>query len=136
MADDRLRIDKWLWFARVAKTRTLAQKLVLSGRVRINSLKNDSAAHPVKIGDVLTIAFDRNVRILKITAMASRRGPAVEAQQLYDDLSPPPASRPARETNAAREPGSGRPTKRQRRLLHSFRGDDAWSGDDFPSDSG
>lgn len=130
MTDDRLRIDKWLWFARLAKTRTLAQKLAVSGRVRINREKNDNAAQPVKIGDVLTIALDSGVRVLRISAMATRRGPAPEARLLYEDLAPPvPAESPSRGS------GKGRPTKRDRRNLDRFRGHRAESDEDFPSRS-
>ena len=129
MTNDGLRIDKWLWFARLAKTRTLAQKLAVSGRVRINRRKNDSAAHQVKVGDVLTIAFDASVRILKVAALGARRGPAAEARQLYEDLSPPPPAEPAR----GRTPGAGRPTKRDRRAFERFRGTEGGFNDDFPS---
>ena len=121
--DDRQRIDKWLWFARLAKTRTLAQKLAVSGRVRINRERNDSASQPVKIGDTLTIAFDAHVRVLRITAIGIRRGPSPEARGLYEDLSPPVAPAPE-----VRDRGAGRPTKRDRRALDAFRGN---SGDDF-----
>jgi ribosome-associated heat shock protein Hsp15 len=125
--DDRQRIDKWLWFARLAKTRTLAQKLAVSGRVRINRERNDSASQPVKIGDTLTIAFDAHVRVLRIVAIGARRGPSPEARGLYEDLSPPPA--PAPVTAEVRDRGAGRPTKRDRRAIDAFRGS---SGDDFP----
>ncbi len=114
----RQRIDKWLWFARVVKTRTLAQKLVLSGAVRINREKCASASHPLKIGDVLTIAVGRGIRVLKVLAPGERRGPPVEAQGLYEDLSPPP---PPREEPAGS--GGPRPTKRDRRTMDAFRDD-------------
>jgi ribosome-associated heat shock protein Hsp15 len=127
MPDGGLRVDKWLWFARLAKTRTLAQKLAVSGRVRINRQKNDSAAHPVKVGDVLTIAFDASVRVLKIAALGTRRGPAPEARLLYEDLSPPPSVAAV----AERPPGGGRPTKRDRRALDSFRAG-GLANEDFP----
>jgi ribosome-associated heat shock protein Hsp15 len=130
MADDGLRIDKWLWFARLAKTRTLAQKLAVSGRVRVNRQKNDSAAHQVKVGDVLTIAFDAGVRVLRVAALGARRGPAAEARLLYEDLSPPPPPAPVRE----RAPGAGRPTKRDRRAFERFRGAERDLNDDFPSE--
>jgi ribosome-associated heat shock protein Hsp15 len=117
----RQRIDKWLWFARVVKTRTLAQKLVLSGAVRINREKCDSASQPLKPGDVLTIAVGRGIRVLKVAAPGTRRGPAEEARTLYEDLSPP--SDPA----APRASAGPRPTKRDRRALDAFR-------DDFPAD--
>jgi ribosome-associated heat shock protein Hsp15 len=129
MADDSLRIDKWLWFARLAKTRTLAQKLAVSGRVRINRRKNDSAAHPVRPGDVLTIAVESGVRVLRVTAIGARRGPASEARLLYEDMSPPRPVEPA----AARPRGTGRPTKRDRRAFERFRGKDPGFDEDFPS---
>ncbi len=84
----KLRIDKWLWFARVAKTRSLAAKLVVAGNVRVNKEKASAASRSVKPGDVLTIAKDNHVRILEIVALGTRRGPAPEAQQLYKDLTP------------------------------------------------
>jgi ribosome-associated heat shock protein Hsp15 len=129
--DDRQRIDKWLWFARLARTRTAAQRLAVSGRVRVNGSKADSASRSVKIGDVLTIGLESGVRVLRILAEGTRRGPAAEARLLYEDLSPPapPPADPALPASVDREPGSGRPTKRDRRLLASFRG---LAGEDFP----
>lgn len=127
LIDVRLRIDKWLWFARLAKTRTLAQKLATSGRVRVNREKNDNAARPVKVGDVLTIALDSGVRVLRISAMADRRGPAAEARLLYQDLAPPvPAG------SLVKMAGNGRPTKRARRKLDGLRGKPSEWNDDFP----
>ena len=125
--EGRQRIDKWLWFARFAKTRTMAQKLAISGMVRINREKNVSASQPVKAGDVLTIAFESGVRILKVIEPGERRGPATEARLLYEDLTPPPASASA-PASGFRERG-GRPTKRDRRAIDAFRAD----RDDCPS---
>jgi ribosome-associated heat shock protein Hsp15 len=130
----RQRIDKWLWFARLAKTRTIAQKLAISGRVRVNREKNASASRPVKVGDVLTIAFDASVRVLKIAATGNRRGPAAEARLLYEDLSPPPPETDRAARAGERLPGSGRPTKRERRALDAFQAGDAPSGEDFSPD--
>ncbi len=128
--DNRQRIDKWLWFARLAKTRTLAQKLALSGRVRVNRDKNETASRLVKIGDVLTVTGDAGIRVLRIVATGSRRGPPAEARLLYEDLSPPkPADALTTVPAARRAPGAGRPTKRERRALDSFR---LAGGDDFP----
>jgi ribosome-associated heat shock protein Hsp15 len=123
----RQRIDKWLWFARVVKTRTLAQKLAISGAVRVNRVKTDSASRPVRVGDVLTIALDSGVRILRIAAAGQRRGPAAEARLLYEDLSPPQPQ--PREPAAPRPEAGGRPTKRRRRALEAL-----WrsSSDEFP----
>ena len=82
----RQRLDKWLWFARLVKSRTLAAKLIEDGHVRVNSLRVDNAAKAVRADDVLTIAFDRHVRVLKIRLLGERRGPYAEARLLYDDL--------------------------------------------------
>lgn len=125
MSEGRQRIDKWLFFARVVKSRSLAAKLAQSGRVRLNRDKVDQASQPVKAGDVLTITLDRQVRVLKIVSGGERRGSFPEAQLLYEDLTPPPPSRDDRLRSALepiREAGSGRPTKRERRKLDRFRG--------------
>ena len=89
----RLRIDKWLWHARVLKTRTLAAKFVADGHVRLNGTRTLDPAKPVKPSDVLTIALERTVRVLKVVELGARRGPATEAQGLYEDLSPEPPGR-------------------------------------------
>jgi ribosome-associated heat shock protein Hsp15 len=90
-AAQRQRLDKWLWFARVVKTRSLAARLVGEGHVRINAVRGDNPAKLVRVGDVLTVALDRHVRVLKILAPGLRRGPYAEARTLYDDLSSPSA---------------------------------------------
>ncbi len=114
----KLRIDKWLWFARVAKTRSLAAKLVTAGNVRVNKDKVSAASRQVKPGDVLTIAKAGHIRILEVVALGSRRGPAPEAQLLYKDLSPAPEVRPdGPQTGIEHEAHTGRPTKRDRRQL-------------------
>jgi len=119
------RIDKWLWYARVAKSRTLAAELVGDGKVRVNRSRIEKPSHIVKAGDVLTIAIGPRVRVLEVRAPGSRRGPATEAQQLYADLTPPPTPRdPAsdpRSLESGRDAGSGRPTKRDRRLTDKLR---------------
>jgi ribosome-associated heat shock protein Hsp15 len=83
---DRQRLDKWLWHARVVKARTSAAALVESGHVRVNGARQKAPAHVVKIGDVLTIALDRTVRILKVSGFSERRGDATAARVLYEDL--------------------------------------------------
>jgi ribosome-associated heat shock protein Hsp15 len=113
----RQRIDKWLWFARVVKTRTSAQKLVLSGAVRLNREKCDSASQPLKPGDVLTVAVGRGIRVLRVVLPGTRRGPAKEARTLYEDLSPPSAAA------AVRQPAGPRPTKRDRRAIDALHDD-------------
>jgi len=123
-AAGRQRIDKWLWHARVVKTRSLAQKLAEAGHVRKNREKVDQSSDVVRLGDVLTITLPHRVLILKVSGFADRRGSAPEAQRLYEDLSPPPPPREAREPNPAlRAPGTGRPTKRDRRRMDAFEPD-------------
>jgi ribosome-associated heat shock protein Hsp15 len=83
---DRQRLDKWLWHARVVKARTSAAALVEAGHVRINGARETAPGHAIKAGDVLTIALDRTVRVLKVTGFSERRGDASSARVLYDDL--------------------------------------------------
>ena len=113
---NRQRIDKWLWHARVVRTRRAAAALAVSGHVRLNGTRVDGASQPVRTGDVLTIALDRRVRILKVAGFAERRGGAEAMQSLYEDLSPP-QSAPAADLRSGpvREAGAGRPTKQERR---------------------
>ena len=120
------RIDKWLWFARVVKSRTLAAVAVTDGKVRVNRLRIDKPSQTVKCGDVLTIALGNRVRILEVRAPGARRGPASEASTLYADLTPPPPPRdPATDTGpSGRDPGSGRPTKRERRQTDRLHDDE------------
>ncbi len=88
-AADRQRLDKWLWFARVVKSRSLAARLVTDGHVRINAVRADNPAKSVKTGDILTISLDRDVRVLRVVAPGARRGPYPEARLLFDDLAVP-----------------------------------------------
>jgi ribosome-associated heat shock protein Hsp15 len=83
---DRQRLDKFLWHARVVKARTSAAELVERGYVRINGVRETSPGHAVKPGDVLTIALDRTVRVLKVVAFSERRGDANAARVLYEEL--------------------------------------------------
>lgn len=122
MADTAgLRLDKWLWYARFFKSRSLATQFCQTGKLRINGSIVKKAHHAVRPGEVLTFARGNQVRVIKVLALGTRRGPAPEAQALYDDLSPPAPPRPGKPGAAAkpmaREPGSGRPTKRERRQL-------------------
>lgn len=87
MPDPRQRVDKWLWFARVVKSRTGAAKLVEDGHVRVNSVRIDNPAKSVRPGDVLTVALDQDVRVLKVKAPGERRGPLEEARHLFEELS-------------------------------------------------
>ncbi|MFC6490971.1 RNA-binding S4 domain-containing protein [Nitratireductor sp. GCM10026969] len=125
-ADGRQRIDKWLFFARVVKSRSLAARLAQAGRVRVNRNKIDQAAHQVRPGDVLTITLDRRILVYRILASGERRGPADEARLLYEDLTPParPGSAEPPALRPLREPGAGRPTKKDRRALDRWRGEE------------
>jgi ribosome-associated heat shock protein Hsp15 len=120
---DRQRIDKWLWHARVVRTRSAAAALCDAGLVRINGVRIDTSSRPVRPGDVVTIALDRNVRVLKVIGYAERRGSAETARALYEDLTPPPAPR-KEPVSGEREDGSGRPTKRERREIDRLQGRD------------
>ena len=80
------RLDKWLWHARFAKTRTAAARLVTDGHVRVNSRSEVTSAKRVRAGDVLTIALSRDVRVVRLRGLASRRGPATEARTLYENV--------------------------------------------------
>ena len=118
---DRQRIDKWLWHARVVRTRSAAAALSDSGLVRINGARIDSSSRPVRPGDAVTIALDRTVRILKVIGFAERRGSADMARILYEDLTPPPEP-PQEPAAGGREEGAGRPTKRERREIDRLQG--------------
>ncbi|MBZ9802348.1 MULTISPECIES: RNA-binding S4 domain-containing protein [unclassified Mesorhizobium] len=118
VAEGRQRIDKWLFFSRAVKSRSLAAKLVVAGRVRINRDKAAQASDLVKPGDVLTITLDRRIFVWKVLGAGARRGPAEEARTLYEDMSPPPTPKGDALPDAIpalREAGSGRPTKKERR---------------------
>jgi ribosome-associated heat shock protein Hsp15 len=118
------RVDKFLWYARFFKSRTLAATMVSGGRVRINGERCEKPSTLVKIGDVLTFPAGPRVRVIKVLAGGERRGPAPEAQTLYEDLTPPAEAKPAEETAVARDKGTGRPTKKERRQINAFtRGD-------------
>jgi ribosome-associated heat shock protein Hsp15 len=88
------RLDKWLWFARIVKSRTLAVQLVQDGKVRVNRTKVAKPAQSVRPDDVLTIVIRGNVRVLRVVAPGARRGPPAEARLLYELLSPPTGIRP------------------------------------------
>ena len=84
------RIDKWLWFARVAKTRKLAATLVAEGKIRVNGVRLDKPGATVQLGDVVTVLMRQRVRILKIAGFAALRGDPAIAANLFEDLSPRP----------------------------------------------
>jgi ribosome-associated heat shock protein Hsp15 len=125
--DGRQRIDKWLFFARVVKSRSLAAKLVQAGRVRLNRDKIDQPSQQIKPGDVLTMTLEHRVIVCRVLDPGTRRGPAEEARTLYEDLTPPPASEGETVPDAivpVRPQGSGRPTKKDRRRMDALREDE------------
>jgi ribosome-associated heat shock protein Hsp15 len=125
MTAGTIRLDKWLWHARFFKSRTQASTFCVSGRVRVNGAVVNKAHYPLKPGDVLTFPKATDIRIIRIVELGARRGPATEARTLYEDLDPPDA-RGAGGTGpttrvAERDPGSGRPTKAERRAIDRLR---------------
>ncbi|WP_339830218.1 RNA-binding S4 domain-containing protein [uncultured Parvibaculum sp.] len=118
------RIDRWLWCARFARSRSIAVALVQSGRMRVNGARISKASRNVRPGDVLTFPLGAHIRIIEVVALGLRRGPAPEAATLYRDLEPPPAPGTATtpvEPAGGRRSGAGRPTKRDRRRTDALR---------------
>ena len=119
------RLDKWLWYARFFKSRSLATKSCASGKLRLNEKVVRKAHYGLRVGDVLTFPRGPHIRVVRVVGLGTRRGPAPEAQALYDDLDPPQARKkdgPRPVQQARREPGSGRPTKRERRETDRLKG--------------
>ncbi|MFZ9199438.1 MAG: RNA-binding S4 domain-containing protein [Paracoccaceae bacterium] len=87
----KLRLDKWLFHARFFKSRDLAQDCVESGHFRLNAQRCQKPGHGVAVGDVLTFPQGHQIRVVRVLALAERRGPATEAQALYCDLDTPGA---------------------------------------------
>jgi ribosome-associated heat shock protein Hsp15 len=98
VAAPAIRLDKWLWQARFCKSRALAGRLIAAGAVRVNTVPVSKAATAVRVGDGLSFALAGHVHAVRIVALGTRRGPATEARQLYDDLGsgPLPALEPDR----------------------------------------
>ncbi len=123
----RQRIDKWLFFARVFKSRSIAQEQVAGGKVLVNDQRVTQPSHLLKPGDTLVIAHQRRDSILVVRQAGARRGPYEEARLLYDDITPPAeeSDKLSAFDQATREPGAGRPTKKERRAIDRLRlGDD------------
>ncbi len=121
MTEPSDRLDKWLWHARFFKTRSLATKACNAGKIRISVQAVSKAHHKVKPDDVLTFSQGRHIRVIKVLALGTRRGPATEARLLYEDLKPPTAEGRMPAKAAPRHRGAGRPTKRDRRELDKLR---------------
>ena len=117
-----IRVDKWLWAARVFKTRSLAATACDGGKVDVN----DQAVKPAKAlrpGDLIRVTLPHGRhRVLKVSALDDRRGPPAVARTLYEDLTPPEPPRARWAPPPMRLPGAGRPTKRERRQLDHLRG--------------
>lgn len=121
------RIDRWLWHARLFKTRTLAAKFIQQKHVRVtrggDSMRAEKPSFLVRPHDTLVYTRGAHLRIITIVDIADQRGPAAHAQLLYTDESPPVVKRQKVETPFAREKGAGRPTKKQRRALDLLKTD-------------
>jgi ribosome-associated heat shock protein Hsp15 len=111
-----MRADKWLWHARFFKTRGLAARVISSGHLRINGGKAAKPARSVAPGDVLTFPQARRIRVVKILGLSDRRGPAPEAQGLYQDMTPETVAPPE---NPGFD-GKGRPSGKDRRKAREF----------------
>ena len=120
----KLRIDKWLWHARFFKTRSLASKQVGAGHVRLNGQKISKPSQNVSLGDVLTFAQAKQIRVVRVDALGERRGPASEALELYTDLAPPTKDDKDVRPQNPRFEGKGRPDKKARRALDLSRAKD------------
>ena len=116
---EKIRLDTWLWYARFYKSRSLSSKAILSGKLRLNSNKIIKPASKVKINDVLTINHINMVKIIQVQSLGSRRGPASEAQKLYNDLSGDmiEASKIKSVSEKSKKETNKRPTKKDRRIL-------------------
>jgi len=116
-----VRLDRWIWAARCFKTRSQASKACAAGQVSLNGVKA-RASRPVRPGDLLEVSYEHGGRILRVVALAERRGSAAVAAALFEDLTPPPE--PREPPPMERERGLGRPTKRDRRRLGRLSWDD------------
>ena len=120
--DAFMRLDKWLWHARFFKSRSGASTYTAAGNVRVNGTRQTRSSARIRAGDMLTFALHGHVRVIEIIALSARRGPAVEARTLYHDHEPPEnkPKTPFETKPTPRAPGSGRPTKRERRAQDAF----------------
>ena len=119
------RVDQWLFFSRLTKSRSLAGRLVTTGKVRLNKEKLVKPSQTVKEGDVITAMINNGVRIIRVEGLGTRRGPASEAQLLYTDLTPEQKKHDKGRLVVANSPsrpkGMGRPTKKDRRRIDSLK---------------
>lgn len=117
-----LRLDKWLWHARFFKTRSLATKQCTGGHIRVNGETVNKASRAVKPGDELEILRGHMRFVVRIIDLGERRGPAQEAQALYEELVPAENLKPKHEAFDGHRPaGAGRPTKKDRRMIDALK---------------
>lgn len=116
-----VRIDKWLWAARMFKTRSVASTACNAGHVKVNGT-SVKPAKTVRVGDQIDVLTPGGPRILEVAALSERRGPAKVAQALYVDHTPPPPPKEEQPAVPTRERGTGRPSKKEQRLLKKLRG--------------
>jgi ribosome-associated heat shock protein Hsp15 len=117
----RQRLDKWLFFARIAKSRTLAQAWVEAGQVTVDGERVKRPSADIKIGDRLAIVTSERDLVLVVKALGGSRRPYEEARLLYEDISPP-REKLSRFEQATRAPGAGRPEKKDRREIDRLKG--------------
>lgn len=116
-----LRVDRWLWAARFFKTRSLAAQACAGGKVDVNG-ETAKPARAVRLGDRIAVTLPGGPRIGRVLGLSERRGPASEARALWEDLTPPAPPRLRQARPPYRLPGSGRPTKLERRQINRLRG--------------
>ena len=119
-AEGTVRVDRWLWAARLFKTRSQAAKACVAGHIKVDG-ESIKAAKTVGVGNEIEAHTPGGLRIVVILLLHDKRGPASLARTLYEDHTPPPP--PREPPNARRERGAGRPTKRERREIERFRGE-------------
>ena len=126
--NEKMRVDKWLLAVRMFKTRTLATDSCNAGRVKIEG-KSVKPAHTIKVGDVVSMQFGQDRKVLKVLKLINNRVGAPIAVTCYEDQSPPPIVQPGKKSDsvfyiaptAQRDRGTGRPTKRDRRNIDTFK---------------
>ena len=123
-----VRVDSWVWAVRLAKTRSMATTACKAGHVRVNDAPA-KPAQPVRVGDIVRVRLHENERTYRVTGLATKRGSATEAAKYFEDLTPPPPPRTERPMAVVRDPGAGRPSKRERRQLDQLRGRDSSTRD-------
>ncbi|MFZ1991068.1 MAG: RNA-binding S4 domain-containing protein [Alphaproteobacteria bacterium] len=131
---DGQRIDRWLWFTRIFKSRSLASKAVEDGAVRITragqTIRTDKPSYALKAGDVVTLKIRGVVRVLEVISGGVRRGPASEAQTLYKDMAPPSAAISAAPEESPSPRPPARPDKRDRRAIGALKARDQLDEED------